>query len=84
MTPQLLKAAVTKEVTQLMAPILAEFKSTPDWQEVTKNAYPPPPSKVIVKKAKKLGTRFPGVKKDAADGPDLSTNEALGEASKGV
>jgi tyrosyl-tRNA synthetase len=75
LTPQLLKAAVTREITELMAPILAKFKSSSEWQVVTALAYPTPEKKVITKKAKNRGTGFPTGPKAKAkvDGGNLMT-----------
>ncbi|KAM5380734.1 hypothetical protein ACJA88_005063 [Fusarium oxysporum] len=60
LTPQDLKAAVTKGFHELMSPIQAEFEASKEWQEVTLKAYPPPVKKE--KKVKNRGTRFPGAK----------------------
>ncbi|EGU82227.1 tyrosyl-tRNA synthetase [Fusarium oxysporum f. sp. raphani 54005] len=60
LTPQDLKAAVTKGFQELMSPIQAEFEASKEWQEVTLKAYPPPVKKE--KKVKNRGTRFPGAK----------------------
>lgn len=61
LTPQLLKAATTKALTELLAPIQAAYQASTEWQEITLKAYPPPPPKV--KKVKDRGTGFPGTKK---------------------
>lgn len=61
LTPQLLKAATTKALTELLAPIQAAYQASTEWQEITLKAYPPPPPKV--KKVKDRGTGFPGNKK---------------------
>ncbi|KAI1501541.1 hypothetical protein F5X99DRAFT_382252 [Biscogniauxia marginata] len=58
LTPQLLKPAVGKVLVELMAPIQAAFKASPEWQEITLRAYPPPEKKV--KKVKDKGSRHPG------------------------
>ncbi|KAE8153392.1 hypothetical protein BDV25DRAFT_136994 [Aspergillus avenaceus] len=60
LTPQLLKPAVAKALTDLMAPIQAAYQASAEWQETTKKAYPPPEEKKKVKKAKNKGTRYPG------------------------
>lgn len=47
-----------------MAPIHQAYESSPEWQEITLKAYPPP---VVVKKEKKVkdrGSRFPGAKQE--------------------
>jgi tyrosyl-tRNA synthetase len=58
LTPQLLKAAVSDALVDLMAPIQEAFQASKEWQEIALKAYPPPEKKV--KKEKKLGTRYPG------------------------
>ncbi|KAK7920949.1 tyrosyl-tRNA synthetase [Apiospora marii] len=65
LTPQLLKAATTKALTELLAPIQAAYQASTEWQEITLKAYPPPPPKV--KKVKDRGTGFPGPKKGDAN-----------------
>jgi tyrosyl-tRNA synthetase len=51
LTPQLLKAAVTVQLNNLLAPIIKAFEGSEEWRKVEKVAYPPPPAKV--KKEKK-------------------------------
>ncbi|KAI1635804.1 hypothetical protein F4809DRAFT_612494 [Biscogniauxia mediterranea] len=58
LTPQLLKPAVAKVLIELTAPIQAAFQASPEWQEITQRAYPPPEKKV--KKVKDKGSRYPG------------------------
>ncbi|KAG8532657.1 uncharacterized protein KY384_002534 [Bacidia gigantensis] len=60
LTPQTLKPAVANALLDLLAPIQEEFKSSQEWQSIEQKAYPPPEVKKKEKKAKKLGTRFPG------------------------
>lgn len=63
LTPQLLKAAVTKALNKLLEPVQAAFNASKEWQEIQEKAYPPAPAeekKVKVKKDR--GTRFPGSK----------------------
>lgn len=90
MTPQLLKSAVTAAIQDLLAPIQAEYQSTPAWQEVTQKAYPPLPTeeKKQKKKPKDKGTRHPGAQK-AGQGveamPDGSVEgERKDEVSLGI
>ncbi|KAF2667665.1 tyrosyl-tRNA synthetase [Microthyrium microscopicum] len=64
LTPQLLKQAVTAGLNKLLAPIQAAYQASPEWQEVTLKAYPPPPKKE--KKVKNKGTRIPDRTKGAA------------------
>ncbi|KAK8107596.1 tyrosyl-tRNA synthetase [Apiospora kogelbergensis] len=70
LTPQLLKAATTKALTELLAPIQEAYQASAEWQEITLKAYPPPEKEV--KKAKKVkdrGTGFPGPKKKGDEAP---------------
>lgn len=57
--PQLLKPAVTTALIELLAPIREEFLNSKEWQEIEKQAYPPPEVKKKVKKEKNLGSRNP-------------------------
>ena len=43
-----------------MAPIQAAYQASPEWQEITLKAYPPPVVEKKQKKVKNRGTRFPG------------------------
>jgi tyrosyl-tRNA synthetase len=47
-------------LNDLLAPIQADFQSSPEWQEIEKKAYPPPPAPEKKKKEKKLGTKYSG------------------------
>ncbi len=58
MTPQLLKPAVARDLSALLAPIQEAFQASKEWQEIADKAYPPPPKKE--KKVKNKGTRYPG------------------------
>ena len=60
LTPQLLKPAVAEALVELMAPIRAAYEASPEWQEVTLKAYPPPVQKKKEKKQKDKGSRYPG------------------------
>ncbi|KAK7948414.1 Tyrosine--tRNA ligase- cytoplasmic [Apiospora aurea] len=42
LTPQLLKAATTKALTELLAPIQKAYQESTEWQEITLKAYPRP------------------------------------------
>ena len=59
LTPQLLKSGASAALVDLLAPIQVEYQNSPEWQEIEKKAYPPPPEKQK-KKPKNKGTRFPG------------------------
>lgn len=45
LTPQLLKPAVTKAITELLAPIQAEFQASKEWQEGMSPSRVTPPDK---------------------------------------
>ncbi|KAL4957729.1 tyrosine tRNA ligase [Aspergillus filifer] len=63
LTPQALKPAVTKALTELMAPITEAYNASKEWQEITLQAYPPPVVEKKVKKVKDKGSRHPGAQK---------------------
>ncbi|CBF90286.1 hypothetical protein AN0057.2 [Aspergillus nidulans FGSC A4] len=65
LTPQALKPAVTAALTSLMAPIQAAYQASPEWQEITAQAYPPPVVEKKQKKVKSKGTRYPGAQAQA-------------------
>ncbi|KAG7104771.1 Tyrosine--tRNA ligase like protein [Verticillium longisporum] len=60
LTPQILKPAVTKALLELMEPIVKDFESSKEWQEVMLKAYPPEEKAKKVKKVKDKGSRHPG------------------------
>jgi len=62
LTPQTLKPAVAAALNKVLAPIQDAYFASPEWQEIALKAYPPEPKKE--KKVKKLGTKYPGAKKD--------------------
>ena len=68
LTPQLLKPAVAKELSALLAPIQKAFQASKEWQEIAEKAYPPPPKKE--KKVKNKGTRYPGGSSEQAESKD--------------
>jgi len=70
LTPQLLKAAVTSALLGLLEPIQRDFKSSSEWQEIERKAYPPPEVKKKEKKVKDRGSRFPGAKQGVEAQPD--------------
>ncbi|KAL8950260.1 MAG: hypothetical protein Q9222_003704 [Ikaeria aurantiellina] len=70
LTPQLLKPAIIKALIDLLRPIQEEYDQSPEWQEIANKAYPPPEVKKKEKKAKDLGTRFPGAKGGIEAKPD--------------
>ena len=47
-----------------MGPIQEEYQASPEWQEITLRAYPPPIVQKKPKKAKGKGTRHPGTNKE--------------------
>jgi len=60
-----------------MAPIMAKFKASSEWQETTALAYPPPEKKTNPKKIKNRGTGFPGAAKPTTLGFVESGESAL-------
>ena len=61
LSPQILKPAVAEAIIELTAPIRAAYEASPEWQEVTLKAYPPPaPKQKKDKKQKDKGSRHPG------------------------
>jgi len=71
LTPQLLKATVSKGLNDIMDRIRAKYEASPEWQEVKLKAYPPPE---VLKKEKKVkkdrGSKFPGAKTEETPLPD--------------
>lgn len=65
LTPQLVKPAVSRELSALLAPIQEAFQASKEWQEIAEKAYPPPPKKE--KKVKNKGTRYPGGAKEPGE-----------------
>ncbi|KAK3295047.1 uncharacterized protein B0H64DRAFT_200950 [Chaetomium fimeti] len=68
LTPQLIKPAVAKELSSLLAPIQEAFQNSKEWQDIAEKAYPPPPKKE--KKVKNKGTRYPGGGNEQAGSKD--------------
>ncbi|KAK2787369.1 hypothetical protein FQN52_007274 [Onygenales sp. PD_12] len=68
LTPQLLKPAVATGLANLMAPIQEAYQASPEWQEITLKAYPPPVVEKKKKKVKDKGSRFPGIRIDQGKG----------------
>ncbi|KAJ6143085.1 hypothetical protein N7471_002538 [Penicillium samsonianum] len=64
LTPQLLKPAASEALNRLMAPIHKAYAESPEWQEITLKAYPPPVVQKKEKKVKDRGSRFPGANKE--------------------
>ena len=65
-----MKPAVATALLEILAPIQAEHEASKAWQEVTAKAYPAPETKKKAKKEKKLGTLFPGARKEVNTQPD--------------
>jgi tyrosyl-tRNA synthetase len=55
LTPQLLKAALTEALNELLAPIQVEFQASGEWQKIAELAYPPEKKVEKVKKNTKKG-----------------------------
>jgi tyrosyl-tRNA synthetase len=66
LTPQLLKAALTKALNELLAPIQAEYQASEEWQKITELAYPPEKKAVNPKKEKKQKGGDPAMREAAA------------------
>ncbi|CDO96112.1 unnamed protein product [Kluyveromyces dobzhanskii CBS 2104] len=64
LAPPDLKAGVSEAINQLLAPIIEEFKSNPEFQEAEAKGYPPPVVEKTkkAKKPKNKGDRYPGGK----------------------
>jgi tyrosyl-tRNA synthetase len=60
LTPQLLKAGATAALVALLAPVQADFQSSPEWQEIEKKAYPPAEPAKKKKAPKDKGSKYPG------------------------
>lgn len=73
LTPQLLKAALTHHLNELLAPIRAEFDADKEWQDIAQQAYPVV-QEVKVKK----------VKKDKGDPEKRAAAAAAAAAKKGI
>ncbi|ERF71839.1 Tyrosine--tRNA ligase [Endocarpon pusillum Z07020] len=88
LTPQLLKGAVTKGLVDILTPIQAEFRASPEWQEVEKQAYPPAEPAKKKKTPKDKGSRYPGAVKanpdGSVDGPGKETVEVGSSAEEAM
>ena len=61
---------MTNALIEVLKPIQDDFASSPEWQEATNKAYPPPGVKKKEKKAKDKGSRHPGGGKASAGASD--------------
>lgn len=75
LTPQILKPAVSKALNAMLAPIREEFNSSPEWQALVEQAYPPEVKVVKEKKKKDRGAMFPGNAKENQDGKKAEAKE---------
>ncbi|KAK9421934.1 putative Tyrosine--tRNA ligase [Seiridium unicorne] len=66
LTPQLLKAALTKALNELLAPIQAEFQASEEWKKTAELAYPPEKKPANPKKEKKTKGGDPALREAAA------------------
>jgi tyrosyl-tRNA synthetase len=62
---------VAKALNELLEPIRKSYEESPEWQEVTLKAYPPPAKKQ--KKVKDKGSRYPGGGKPAESSEQAQT-----------
>lgn len=73
LSPIDLKAGVTSEIIEMLAPIKAEFEANPAFKEAESKGYPPPEAKVKKeKKVKNKGSRYPGASKDETKVDEIS------------
>ncbi|KAH8675726.1 tRNA synthetases class I-domain-containing protein [Xylariales sp. PMI_506] len=84
LTPQLLKAALTKALNELLAPIQAEYQASEEWQKVTELAYPPEKKVEKVKKNKDRGDPAKLEAARAAKAAKAAEKSAADSASHGV
>ncbi|KAI1845274.1 hypothetical protein JX265_005429 [Neoarthrinium moseri] len=86
LTPQLLKAALTEALNELLAPIQAEYQASEDWQRINELAYPPEKKPVNPKKEKKAKGGDPEKRAaaEAARAAKLAQKNAPESASHGV
>ncbi|ERS99225.1 tyrosine-tRNA ligase [Sporothrix schenckii ATCC 58251] len=78
LTPQLLKPAVADAIAHLTAHIRDSFAASPEWQNLTTLAYPPPAKKE--KKVKNKGTHYPVRPKGDEAAKETPKDEAPKEA----
>ena len=62
----MLKSGAANALITLLEPIQADFQASPEWQQIERQAYPPPEIKKKEKKVKDKGTKRPIL--DAAKG----------------
>lgn len=73
LSPVDLKAGVSDAINALLAPVIADFEASPEFQEIEKKAYAPVEVAKKVKKVKNRGSKYPG------QNPVDSTAEKLAE-----
>jgi len=71
-TPQILKSAVAAALNMLLAPIQEAYHASPEWQEISLKAYPPPAKKE--KKVKQKGTQHPKLRNEIIKGSGSEEN----------
>ncbi|KAI1642040.1 tyrosine tRNA ligase [Daldinia loculata] len=82
LTPQLLKAALTKALNELLDPIRSEFEASEEWQKITELAYPSEEKQQKVKKQKDKGDPAKRAAALAAKAEQLKLKEGGSEESK--
>ncbi|KAG9245651.1 tRNA synthetases class I-domain-containing protein [Calycina marina] len=82
LTPQLIKAALTTHLNDLLAPIQAEYQASQDFQEVHAQAYPVVEVKKVVKQKKDKGD--PVLRAAAAEERKRKAAEAVAAADPSV
>ena len=65
-----MKAGVAAALISLLEPIQTDFQASQEWQEIERQAYPPPETKKKEKKVKDKGSRHPGAARGVEAKPD--------------
>ena len=82
LTPQLLKAALTKALNEILDPIRADYAASEDWQKITELAYPTEEKQQKVKKQKDKGDPAKRAAALAAKAEQLKLKEGGAEEAK--
>ncbi|KAI5861769.1 tyrosine tRNA ligase [Durotheca rogersii] len=81
LTPQLLKAALTKALNEILDPIRNEFEASEEWKKVAELAYPPEEKHQKAKKQKDKGDPAKRAAALAAKAEQLNVKDDGGEAA---
>ncbi|KAI0148158.1 tyrosine tRNA ligase [Hypoxylon sp. NC0597] len=82
LTPQLLKAALTKALNELLDPIRSEYEASEEWKKIAELAYPPEEKQQKVKKQKDKGDPAKRAAALAAKAEQLKLKDGGAEESK--